>query len=182
MTPLVPAIRAERLDLVSMPPEFIGALLEGERDRAAAVIGIDLPEGWPDGNTWGFLRMRFGQLQREPDAQQWLGRALVLRESDAMVGYAGFHGPPGSNALDKADAVELGYTVFEPFRRRGYAVEAARVLMDWAHEQHGIRTFVASVSPDNEPSLALVRKLGFVHVGEQIDEVDGRELVFELKA
>jgi RimJ/RimL family protein N-acetyltransferase len=181
LTPVVPAIRSRRLDLVSMSPEFIGALLDGDRDQAVALIGIELPQGWPDDNTWGFLRMRFGQLQREPEAQQWLGRALVLRRPRTMVGYAGFHGPPGSNALEEADAVELGYTVLEPFRRRGYAAEAARELMEWAREQHGIRTFVASVSPENEPSLALVRKLGFVHVDERMDEVDGLELVFELR-
>jgi RimJ/RimL family protein N-acetyltransferase len=177
----VSSITARRLDLVSMSPEFIGALLDSKRDEAAAAIGFDLPEGWPDDNTWGFLKMRFGQLRREPEAQQWLGRALVLRESGDMVGYAGFHGPPGFNALEKSDAVELGYTVLEPFRRRGYAREAAEALMDWARVAHGIRRFVASVAPDNEPSLALVRTLGFVHVGERMDEVDGLELVFELE-
>jgi hypothetical protein len=29
------------------------------------------------------------------------------------------------------------------------------------------------------PSPALVRSFGFRHVGEQIDEIDGLELVFE---
>jgi [ribosomal protein S5]-alanine N-acetyltransferase len=38
---------------------------------------------------------------------------------------------------------------------------------------------VASVSPRNPASLALVRSLGFRQVGKQIDEVDGLELVFE---
>ena len=41
------------------------------------------------------------------------------------------------------------------------------------------RVCVASVSPRNAASLALVRSLGFRQVGEQIDEVDGLELVFE---
>ena len=177
----VTSITAPRLDLLSMSPEFIGALLDGDRDAAGVIIGIDLPEGWPADNTKGFLRLRLGQMQRDPDTQQWLGRALVLRESAAMVGYAGFHGPPGLNALEQADAVELGYTVFPPFRRRGYAAEAAEALMRWAGETHGVRHFVASVSPSNEPSLAMVRKLGFVHVGERMDDVDGLELVFELR-
>ncbi len=44
----------------------------------------------------------------------------------------------------------------------------------------GIRVFVASITPDNEPSLAIVRKLGFVHVGEHWDDEDGRELEFRL--
>ena len=177
----VTPIASARLDLLSMSPEFIGALLDGDREEAATIIGIDLPDGWPDDNTWGFLRMRLGQLQSEPDSQQWLGRALVERESRAMIGYAGFHGPPGQNALDKDGAVELGYTVFAPFRRRGFAVEAARALMRWAGEEHGIDDFIASVSPENEPSLALVRKLGFAHVGERMDDIDGLELVFEFQ-
>jgi ribosomal-protein-alanine N-acetyltransferase len=177
----VAPIASTRLDLLSMSPEFIGALLDGDREEAATIIGIDLPDGWPDDKTWGFLRMRFGQLQEEPGSQQWLGRALVERESGAMIGYAGFHGPPGQNALDKNDAVELGYTVFAPARRRGFAVEAARALMRWAGQEHGIDTFVASVSPENEPSLALVRKLGFTHGGERMDDIDGLEPVFELR-
>jgi RimJ/RimL family protein N-acetyltransferase len=36
------------------------------------------------------------------------------------------------------------------------------------------------VSPDNAASLALVRRAGFVHVGEQEDDEDGLELVHEL--
>ena len=45
-----------------------------------------------------------------------------------------------------------------------------------------MRVFVASVAPDNEPSLAIVRKLAFEHVGEHWDEEDGRELEFRLEA
>ena len=37
----------------------------------------------------------------------------------------------------------------------------------------------ATVAPDNAPSLAVVDRAGFRHVGEQEDEVDGLELVFE---
>ena len=44
-----------------------------------------------------------------------------------------------------------------------------------------ISSFVASVAPDNEPSLAIVHKLGFVRTGEHWDDEDGLEHVFELK-
>jgi L-amino acid N-acyltransferase YncA len=37
----------------------------------------------------------------------------------------------------------------------------------------------AVMSPDNEPSLRLAQTFGFKQVGEQIDEIDGLELVFE---
>jgi RimJ/RimL family protein N-acetyltransferase len=40
---------------------------------------------------------------------------------------------------------------------------------------------VASTSPGNEPSLAVIRKLGFTQTGEAWDDEDGLELVFELQ-
>ena len=55
------------------------------------------------------------------------------------------------------------------------------MLMDLAEERAGIRHFVLSVSPENDPSLAIVRKLGFVKTGEHMDEEDGLEHVFELQ-
>ncbi len=176
----VPPIRSRRLDLVSMPPSFMAAVLDGRRGDAADMLGAPLPGGWPEEGGEGFLHRRLDQMRRDPESQAWLVRALVLRSESLMVGHAGFHGPPGANGPEKADAVEFGYTVFPAFRGRGYATEAASALMTWAEEQ-GIRHFVASVAPVNEPSLAIVHKLGFVQTGEQWDEVDGLELVFELE-
>jgi RimJ/RimL family protein N-acetyltransferase len=43
-----------------------------------------------------------------------------------------------------------------------------------------VSRFIASVSPTNEPSLRLIANLGFVRTGEQWDELDGEEYVFEL--
>jgi RimJ/RimL family protein N-acetyltransferase len=117
-------------------------------------------------------------MVEEPEAQRWLVRALVRRRDTVMIGHAGFHGPPGSHGLATGQA-EFGYTVFPEYRGRGYATEAAVALMEWAKGE-GVQGFVASVAPSNEPSLAIVCKLGFVQTGEQWDEEDGFELVFEL--
>ena len=81
-----------------------------------------------------------------------------------MVGSIGFHGPP-----DKKNRLEVGYSVDPPYRRRGYASESVKALFDWANREHGIETFVASISPDNEASLRLASGFGFVQVGEQMD-------------
>jgi len=174
-------IRSARLELVSMSADFIEALVEGRREEASRLLGACLPDGWPEAHDERFLRMRLRQLQRNTAAQGWPVRALVLPERGRpMVGHAGFHGPPGVNGAKNPEAVELGYTVFPPYRGNGYAAEAAGALMSWALAEHGVRHFVASVAPGNEPSLAIVRKLGFVQTGEQWDDEDGLELVFQL--
>jgi RimJ/RimL family protein N-acetyltransferase len=170
------SIRSDRLELVSMSPNFLDALLNGRRTET----GLEIPEDWPDAHDRRFLELRLRQLRQSPELQPWLVYAVVLPER-RMIGHAGFHGPPGINALEAADAVEVGYTIFPTFRRRGYASEAARALIEWASVSDGIRRFLASVAPENAPSLALVRKLGFTQIGRHWDEEDGEELEFELR-
>jgi RimJ/RimL family protein N-acetyltransferase len=174
----VPPIRSARLDLVSLSPAIAEAILDGRLEEAEAELGFPFPEGFPDEEMAGFLRLRLGQMRSDPESQRWLVRALVLREGRTMVGHAGFHGPPGSFGLAPGKA-EIGYTVYPPFRGRGYATEAAAALMDWAVGE-GVHQFVFSIGPWNEPSLAIARKLGFEKTGEQWDDEDGLEHVYEL--
>jgi RimJ/RimL family protein N-acetyltransferase len=176
------AVTSQRLELVSMSPRFIEALLAGRRDEAAVEAGFTFPESWPDAHDAGFLALRLRQMLERPEIQEWFVYAVVLPEGERpMIGHAGFHGPPGVNAVKAADSVEVGYMIFEPYRRRGYATEVVRTLLDWASSEHGIHCFIASVSPGNEPSLALVRRLGFQQIGRHWDEEDGEELEFELR-
>jgi RimJ/RimL family protein N-acetyltransferase len=171
----VPAIQSRRLDLVSMSPEFMRASLEGRLRQAAELIGASLPTDWP-GSAARPMRRRIEQLSRDPTEQPWLLRAIVLRETPGrlVVGYINFHSRP-----DPDGAVEIGYTIAAEHRRRGYAREAVEALLGWAGREHGIRRFRASVAPSNEPSLGLLKSLGFVRTGRQWDAEDGEELVFE---
>jgi RimJ/RimL family protein N-acetyltransferase len=137
-------------------------------------FAFEVPDGWVEEEAW-LLGYRLDQVEADPGAERWLMRG-ILRDG-TMIGHAGFHGPPDERGL-----VEIGYTVFEPHRRRGVAYETAVALLRWAQGQPGVRGFRASVSPGNAPSLALVAKLGFVRTGVQWDEIDGEELVFERAA
>ena len=110
--------------------------------------------------------------------EDWSPFAVVL--GGRMIGHAGYHGPPGVNTKKKPDAVELGYTIEPEYRRQGYATAAATELIRRA-EERGIRHFVACSTPGNEPSLAIIRGLGFKQTGEAMDDEDGLELVFELE-
>jgi ribosomal-protein-alanine N-acetyltransferase len=165
------------IELVPLTPEFIEAALDGRREGAAGLLGIELPDEFPMESERGFLGLRLRQMREDARFRTWCPHAVVL--GGQMIGHAGYHGPPGINSTHNPAAVEFGYTIFPPYRGRGYATQAARMLMDLA-EERGIRHFVLSVGPDNEPSLAIVRKLGFEQTGERMDEEDGRELVFEL--
>ena len=171
-TDLSAPIQSRRLRLVLLDREWLQAFADAD----------PLPDrGFTD--RYDFLhqsahtvRMRLAQLADDPAQEPWLLRAVVLRETGEAIGYANFHAPP-----DRDGMVEIGYRIVAELRGRGYAGEAAMAMWRWAAE-HGARVLRASVAPDNVPSLAIVRRAGFVEVGEQIDEIDGLELVFERPA
>lgn len=166
-----------------MGPALLEAFLVRDHLQAAQIGGFAIPNDLILGEIFSerTLQMRLQQILAKPDVQPWLLRAIVIRQSQMICGRIGFHSAPGPEDLHNvaADGVELGYVVGEPFRRQGFAKEAALILMKWAFENHGQRCFILSISPRNGPSLAMAHAMGFKEVGLHIDEEDGLELYFE---
>jgi RimJ/RimL family protein N-acetyltransferase len=159
-----------------MSVPFMEALAAHDMAAASDEIGAIVPP-WLADELENYLIFRLAQLRVDPALRLWLARAMVLTDADGtrrVVGSIGFHGPP-----DAAGRLEVGYSVDPPFRRRGYASESVKALFDWANREHGVTRFVASISPQNDASLGLAAGLGFHKVGEQMDEIDGLEHVFE---
>jgi RimJ/RimL family protein N-acetyltransferase len=125
------------------------------------------------------LNFAASQLAADPNYLPWSARAILLKDTREMVGHLRFHTRPDPEYLHPyvRNAVELGYVIFTAHRRRGYAREALTRAMCWA-ETHGVRRFVASISPSNIPSLALVAEAGFCKIGEHIDSEDGLDHIF----
>ncbi len=169
-------LRTSRLELVPFEPAAISQLIDGDRAGAEAIVGAVLPQEFPTaGDLAGFLPIQLHRMQESPDRRDWMAR-LIISKKHEIIGHCGFHGPP-----ELIGRAEIGYTVFTPYRGQGFAKEAARALVDWAFAQE-VPELYASVAPDNQPSLGVVRSLGFTLVGTQNDEVDGLELVFALHA
>ena len=168
-------IRTERLVLEPIDPEVIRLLIRGDRAAAQRTAGRKFPDEFPTADELaGFLPIQLKRMEADPNRRDWMARLMIARDG-TLIGHCGFHGPP-----EVVGRAEIGYTVFAPFRDQGFATEAAQALTEWALAQGEKRVF-ASVSPDNGPSLAVIRHLGFVQVGTQEDEVDGPELVFAIE-
>jgi len=157
-------IHSERLDLVPLTPAFLRAMLEHDLAGAGRILGMPVPEGLLD--VTDAMSLWLKKLAVDPTLQPWLARAMVLREAGVMVGHIGFHTAPGEEYLRPyaPGGVEFGFTVFSPFLRQGFAREASKALMGWAHQVHGVTSFVLSIRPDNVASQALAAGLGFVRI------------------
>jgi RimJ/RimL family protein N-acetyltransferase len=158
-----------------MPLPLLDAFIEGTALQARALVDYRVPADFP-GTAAEVLEIRRIQLAADPERWPWSVRAMVRRDDRVMVGFVNFHGPPGTNDIDADGAAELGWTVFPEHRRLGYATETAQRLMEWARDEHGVRRFISSTTPDNAPSLRVHEKLGFRRTGQIVDG----EIIFEL--
>jgi RimJ/RimL family protein N-acetyltransferase len=95
--------------------------------------------GWDDGSRAGFA---------------------VLSSDDAFLGMVGIVD------LDLAGRQgEIGYMVAPAARGRGVAGRALRLVSAWALGPLGLERVELRISSDNEPSLRVAERLGFVREG-----------------
>lgn len=148
------------------------ALVAGDLAAASRITGFDLPEAFL-ANSW-LWELRHEQVLRAPDDEEWVAWIVARAADRTVIGRSGFHAAPDAEGM-----VEVSYAVEPEFRGRGYARAMMAALIDFAERRPEARMLRASISPDNAASLATLAPFGFSHVGEQEDEMDGTELVFE---
>ncbi len=93
------------------------------------------------------------------------GFFLVLRGTGAVIGSAGFKGPP-----DSTGTVEIAYGIAPSFEGHGYATEAATALVAFAFDTGRVELVRAHTLPAYNASTRVLAKCGFRHV---VDTDDG---------
>lgn len=83
----------------------------------------------------------------------------VIRKTDhALVGKAGVTGRGGR--------LELGYHIFRPYRKQGYATEACRAILKYAAAEFECPVY-ADTNTSNVESIKVLKKLGFTQTAEK---------------
>jgi RimJ/RimL family protein N-acetyltransferase len=166
-----------RVRIVHLPAAVLDALAAADLAAANRASPVPLTQAFVSADWLCVWRYRSRQVRDDPAAETWVTGALWDERAEACVGRAGFHGPP-----DERGMVEVGYAVDQRLRRRGYGRAAVAAMLTRAAAEPAVSVVRASVSPSNVPSLNLIAQFGFVKVGEQWDEEDGLEEVFEVAA
>lgn len=94
--------------------------------------------------------------------------ALAIVRDGRLIGDVSAH-------LRTVDAggrtLEIGWVIHPEFGGRGYATEAADALLDFAFDEVGARFVTAVTDPRNVRSSSLARRLGFVELRREGDEL-----------
>ena len=166
------ASAAGALRLVPLSIDALRALLRDDLEAASAIAGVSLTPYFVE-HRW-LWNIRVPQIDRDPAAADWIARAAV--DNDVVVGHVGFHGPPDEHGM-----VEVAYSVDPQYRRRGYAKKMLSAALAWAHQDPNVALVRATVGPGNVASLATLAAYPFELVGEQWDEDDGLEQIYEMR-
>jgi len=167
----------QRVRVLHLPAAAFRALADGDLAAANTVSPVPLPEYFVSPEWRGTWRRRSEQVEQDPASAAWVTGVIWDEQEQAAVGRAGYHGPP-----DHSGMVEIGYAVDPAYRRRGYARAALETLLQRAAHEPQVRVVRVTISPDNTASYALASQYGFAKVGEQWDEEDGLEIIYEVAA
>ena len=168
-------IETPRLELHHISTQGIIELLEN-KDDVQAIAGRNFSN--PQKNLVkdsGPLAWRVPQVKEDPSVNKWFVRFIVLRSSQEVIGSTSFHGAP-----DEVGMMEIGLGIEEAFRGMGFAKEALQGMWNWVSQFPEVKTLRYTVSPENLPSIAVIEYFGFVYMGQQIDEIDGPENIYEM--
>lgn len=167
----------KNVELMQLSPDALHSLASGDLVGATASTSLTLSPYFVDPRFRSILIRRSRQILEDPCCAEWITRVVVDADNRVPVGRAGFHGPPDQNGM-----VEVGYAVDPAHQRQGYARAALEALLERANREPDVRTVRATIRPDNAPSRILVLQYGFAEVGEQWDDEDGLETIFEVGA
>jgi len=78
---------------------------------------------------------------------------VVIKESQECIGICGMVKREG------LEDVDIGFAFFQQFMGKGYGYEAASATLKYAFKNLKIKRIVAIVDPENEVSIALIKKI-----------------------
>ncbi len=135
---------------------------------AASIVGDERVTRWLSferRDLDGARRMVEAAIQaagQDPRSEYYL--AVVEPATGQVVGFARL-------ALSSVRAAKLGYAVHADHWGKGYAPDAVRALVWHGFDALGLHRITAAVGPDNERSVAVLRRLGFALEGRLRDHV-----------
>ena len=109
-----------------------------------------------------FVEIFFQALQTvwKDEDQKWHGCAVRLLEEDLIIGLVFY------SYRDKdSQIVEIGWKFHPDFEGKGYATQAAKLLMEYLPTQILVHKFVAHCDAENLASERIMQKLGMQKEG-----------------
>jgi ribosomal-protein-alanine N-acetyltransferase len=169
-------MESENVRLLAHSPDLLRALRENPEDYTSQ-FGLEIAEGVREFLGGPEVSESFlARLRDATAADPWKdGFGVIHVAQNRLIGLASFNGAP-----DAEGAVEISYAIAPAYTGRGYATEAARLLIAYATSSGQVRTVRAHTLPEENASTRVLEKCGFQHRGSVNHPEDGLIWLWEL--
>ena len=99
------------------------------------------------------------------ESKESLILAIRAKDTGELAGLAEFYG-----LRDELHKVSVGYRLRECFWGRGFATEAASLMVDYLYGKTDIEIITASVMVQNPASARVLEKCGFIRTARSVEE------------
>lgn len=155
------------LRLVCCDVAMAETVIAGDDARLAAMLNVNIPEVWTEFGAPAF-QWTVDQLSQNPASAGWWSYLPILKEENTLVGGCGYKGPANENGM-----VEIGYEVARDYRNRGIASIMVELLLEHAFAHEHVTTVRAHTLAEENASVRVLRRNGFVFTGAHEDPEDG---------
>ncbi|MDQ3112153.1 MAG: GNAT family N-acetyltransferase [Bacteroidota bacterium] len=97
------------------------------------------------------------RIEQDISSNQSIAWAISLKGNDEFIGTVNFH-----RTYPEHHRAEMGYQLLSKYWRQGIMSEAVQAAIDYGFMTMKLHTIEAQVNPNNEASIALLKKAGFV--------------------
>lgn len=104
--------------------------------------------------SWNDFKDEYLRECRKQDSKRGNIYSVILKDSNAYIGYCGFQ---FCNILN---GIELLYGYSLKYWGKGYATEAAQALIEYGFNKLGLENVLAAVNPKNKASETILQKIG----------------------
>lgn len=167
-------IETKRLRLIRWDEPHFQAIFENNLVKLGELLDCETPKQW---TTFADMTdaLPFFYEGFKANGNYWGSFFTVHKADRQLLGTCGFKG-----GLDENGTVEIGYEIHEAYRQQGLASEAAQGLIDFAFSHVEVQLVRAHTLAHGNPSVSVLKKLGFTFIGLFNDPEDGDIWRFDL--
>lgn len=167
-------IETKRLRLIRWNEAHFQAIFDNNLVQLGELLDCHTPQQW---TTFADMTdaLPFFYEAFKKNGNYWGSFFSVHKADRQLLGTCGFKG-----GLDESGSVEIGYEITEFYRQQGLASEVAQGLIDFAFSNADVQLVRAHTLANENPSVSVLKKLGFQFIGLFNDPDDGDIWRFEL--
>lgn len=146
-------MKTERLYLREQTRQILEELIKQSREEQLVFFGLE--------NT-SQLNVELQKINTKliNNKTNWVKWDIIEKSSNNVIGSCLYH-----NWEIEHKRAELGYSLYDQYRKKGFMRESINKIIEYGFYKMKLNRIEAFISPNNIPSIKLIKSLGFKQEG-----------------